>query len=215
MAARRKNDNGGAPRVNRYSVAPFIQQYYSEYYTIETYPVEQSVAFDTIDGEWGILGNFAHTSLEVNGVTFPTSEHLFQTMKFKDEDVVKRVYQAISLKGNKANVKMAAKSYETVDKRRSDWGSMIVDVMKFCLQTKYDQIADFRAELERTKGLYIVEEQTSRRKGRGADTWGVVMRDGVYVGPNLMGRLLMELRDNGKLEYKLPEDALDFIEYLK
>ena len=86
MAARRKNDNGGAPRVNRYSVAPFIQQYYSEYYTIETYPVEQSVAFDTIDGEWGILGNFAHTSLEVNGVTFPTSEHLFQTMKFKDED---------------------------------------------------------------------------------------------------------------------------------
>ena len=215
MAARRKNDNGGAPRVNRYSVAPFIQQYYSEYYTIETYPVEQSVAFDTIDGEWGILGNFAHTSLEVNGVTFPTSEHLFQTMKFKDEDVVKRVYQAISLKGNKANVKMAAKSYETVDKRRSDWGSMIVDVMKFCLQTKYDQIAEFRAELERTKGLYIVEEQTSRRKGRGADTWGVVMRDGVYVGPNLMGRLLMELRDNGKLEYKLPEDALDFIEYLK
>ena len=27
----------------------------------------------------------------------------------------------------------------------------------------------------------------------------------LYVGPNLMGRLLMELRD-GTMEYKLPED---------
>ena len=36
-----------------------------------------------------------------------------------------------------------------------------------------------------------------------------------YVGPNLLGRLLMELRDNGKLEYNLPDDALDFIEILK
>ena len=25
-----------------------------------------------------------------------------------------------------------------------------------------------------------------------------------YVGPNLMGRLLMELRDNGRLDYTLP-----------
>ena len=29
------------------------------------------------------------------------------------------------------------------------------------------------------------------------------------------GRLLMELRDNGKLEYKLPADAFDFINILK
>ena len=36
-----------------------------------------------------------------------------------------------------------------------------------------------------------------------------------FVGPSLLGRLLMGLRDNGKLEYKLPEDALDFIEILK
>lgn len=41
------------------------------------------------------------------------------------------------------------------------------------------------------------------------------MRNGSYVGPNLLGRLLMELRDNGKLEYNLPDDALDFIEILK
>ena len=36
-----------------------------------------------------------------------------------------------------------------------------------------------------------------------------------FVSPSLLGRLLMELRDNGKLEYKLPEDALEFVEFLK
>ena len=31
-----------------------------------------------------------------------------------------------------------------------------------------------------------------------------------YIGPNLMGRLLMELRDNGSLTYNLPDEAIDF-----
>ena len=36
-----------------------------------------------------------------------------------------------------------------------------------------------------------------------------------YIGPNLLGRLLMELRDNGSLQYSLPEDAFEFINILK
>lgn len=36
-----------------------------------------------------------------------------------------------------------------------------------------------------------------------------------FIGPNLLGRLLMELRDNGTLEYRLPVDALDFVEVMK
>lgn len=35
------------------------------------------------------------------------------------------------------------------------------------------------------------------------------------VGPNLLGQFLMELRDTDKLDYSLPADALDFVEYLK
>ena len=38
-----------------------------------------------------------------------------------------------------------------------------------------------------------------------ADAWGVKTKGQNYEGPNLMGRLLMELRD-GKMEYKLPDD---------
>ena len=60
-----------------------------------------------------------------------------------------------------------------------------------------------------------MEDETSRMRGRDADTWGVVLRDNEYVGPSLLGRLLMELREDGKLEYTLPEEALDFVKQIK
>ena len=42
---------------------------------------------------------------------------------------------------------------------------------------------------------YIEDGKDFRKKY--ADTWGVKRQGDFYVGPNLMGRLLMELRDNG------------------
>ena len=56
-----------------------------------------------------------------------------------------------------------------------------------------------------------MEDQTTFTK-KNPDTWGAKLSDDgkEYIGPNLMGRLLMELRDNGKLDYTLPEDATDF-----
>ena len=100
---------------------------------------------------------------------------------------------------------------------RDDWGSMVVDAMKFCLQTKYEQCEAFRKELERSKGLFIVEDETKRneRKKRDADSWGVNLVGDQYVGPSLLGRLLMELRDTSKLDYTLPADAFKFLESLK
>lgn len=79
--------------------------------------------------------------------------------------------------------------------------------MKFCLMTKYEQSAAFRDALERSKGMMIVEDQTTFTK-KNADTWGVKLKDGKYEGPNLLGRLLMELRDNGKLDYSIPSNIL-------
>ena len=60
---------------------------------------------------------------------------------------------------------------------------------------KYKQCEEFRRQLDSTSGKYIVEDQTSFRK-KYADTWGVKREGEFYVGLNLLGRLLMELRDN-------------------
>lgn len=188
-----------------YSIAPYIQQYYSEYYSIETYPTECCVCIRKVKDEWGILGNFAPTPIVVAEVTFKNCEQLFQLMKFTDEEPVRAVYQA-------ANPKYTAKHWEKTH-RRSDWGSIIVDAMKFCLTMKYNQCEAFRLTLNETKGMLIVEDQTSFPK-KTADTWGVKRVGDNYVGPNLLGRLLMELRD-GKLSNRLPGDVLDFTKYLK
>ena len=189
-----------------YSIAPFIQEFYSQYYSIEAYPVKECVAIRKVAEPWGIFGNFARTPIIIDGVTFKTSELLFQLMKFKDKEPVLAVYNA-------NNPKMTTKHWEKTH-RREDWGKMIVDAMKFCLTKKYEQSEDFRAELERSRGKFIVEDQTSFPK-KTPDTWGVKQQGNNFVGPNLLGRLLMELRDNGKLDYTLPADAMSFMEYLK
>ena len=40
------------------------------------------------------------------------------------------------------------------------------------------------------------------------DAWGVKAEGNNYVGPNLLGRLLMELRDNGTLTTTSPTTPL-------
>ena len=85
--------------------------------------------------------------------------------------------------------------------------------MKYCLQQKYEQSPAFKQKIEECKGKFIVEDQTTFPK-KTANTWGVKRIGDNLVGTNLLGRLLMELRDNGKLEYKLPTDAFAFLQWL-
>ena len=188
-----------------YSIAPFIHQHYPAYYSIERYPADRCVCIRKTTDEWGILGNFACTPLTVNGIQFRNTEQLFQMMKFTDAEPINAVYRA-------ANPKYTAKHWEKTH-RRSDWGSIIVDAMKFCLSVKFEQRPDFRDTLLCTKDSFVVEDQTSISK-KTADTWGKKLVDGEHIGPNLLGRLLMELRDNGKLEYHLPENSLGFVKLL-
>ena len=190
-----------------YSISDFIRENYPEYWGLQSYPADQCVKIHKIHEEWGIFSNFGHTPIVVEGITFDTSERLFQLMKFKDEEAVKAIYY------KKGNPKMPAKHWEKRH-RRADWGTMIIDAMKFCLTQKYEQSEEFRHELERSKGRFIVEDQSSFTK-KNPDAWGVKLQGDNFVGPNLLGRLLMELRDIGNLEYILPDDAFKFLSYLK
>lgn len=197
--------------MNFYSLAPFIKEFYPDYWGECTYDADKCVRIHKVDGEWGIFCNFAATPLSVNGFTFKSSEQLFQLMKFKDREIVGNILAGITNNGKKCHeVKRTARSYEK-EFRRKDWGSMFLDAMKFCLQTKYDQCEEFRRKLEESEGRFIVEDQTSFSK-KSPDAWGVKLHGGQFIGPNLLGRLLMELRDNKRLSFELPNDAFIFIE---
>ena len=196
------DEKGELKKKSSTRIAEFIKKYYPEYWGDQVYPIEQSVFFQSkTDNHW-ILSNISSCPLEVEGVPFKSSEHLFQTLKFATPESVLAVYN------NYITPKMTAKHYQKLDgHRREDWGQILVDVMKFCLQQKYEQCPEFKEELERTKGYHIVELQDAKndKESTRANAWGVKSKGQNYVGPNLMGRLLMELRD-GKMEYKLPED---------
>lgn len=201
--------------MSKSSIAPLVKENYPHYYSWNEYPAEECILIRSTKEQWGILGNFAAAPLVVDGVQFSNSEQLFQMMKFSDEETLRTIFKAKGLP-----LKWAAKKAEGNSLRREDWGKVIIDAMKFCLQTKYDQSEQFRHVLAETTGKIIVEDQTklkTTKSGRikDADTWGVVLKDDKYIGSNLLGRLLMELRDNGKLDYTLPSDIFNFISILK
>lgn len=186
-------------------VEGFIREYYPEWYGIQEYPAGKTAAFCKVDGEWGILGNFARTPLLVDGVPFDCTEKLFQVMKFSDTESRRVIY---AQKGQP--IKMMARHFEKVGTVREDWGRVFIDAMKCCLTIKYAQNEPFRRELERSKGLFIVEQQPQKNRPAGAYSAALSEDGALWRGPNIMGRLLMELRDNGTLEWHLPEDILRF-----
>lgn len=196
-------------------LAPLIKEFYPEYYSWNEYPLDKCIPIRGVKEQWGILGNFAPTPLIVKGVLFSNSEQLFQMMKFSDKETLLSIYQSKGLP-----LKWAAKKGEKNGLRRKDWGQIIIDVMKFCLQTKYEQSEEFRHVLNETIGFSIVEDQTKLKTTKSgnlkdADTWGVVRKGELFVGSNLLGRLLMELRENSKLEYYLPNDIFKFISIIR
>ena len=99
---------------------------------------------------------------------------------------------------------MKAKTFEKRGIERQDWKGIAVDVMRFCLNHKYQNSAEFRKALSDSDGRFIVEDESNRKP----DSWGAVLDAATneYYGKNIMGRLLMELREKKKLEYQLPSD---------
>ena len=171
--------------------------HYPEYNIVKYYPADQTIGFTTTAAEWGLLSNFAKTPMVVNGIEFVCVEQMFHYIRLNSE-AERAEYLKVS---PGMALKMKAKTFVKRGLERSDWRDIAVDVMRFCLNHKYKHSDAFRKELERSKGKYIVENESNRRKL--PDSWGAVLdvKTGEYYGKNIMGRLLMELRDKGTLEY--------------
>ena len=182
-----------ADETSKKKLHEYVAQYYPQYHTIEHYPADKCAVVHKLEEEWGIFSNFAHTPITVEGVVYDTSERLFQVSKMNCDEARKLVYE------KKGNPKMTAKhiAKEHPEWVRKDWYQTFIDVMRWCLELKYQQSEEFREALRRSEGLFIVEDQTNFSK-KHADTWGTKREGDEFVGPNLLGRLLMELRESHK-----------------
>lgn len=123
----------------------------------------------------------------VNGQRIPTSEHLYQALKFSNHpDIQKKILKESSPVACKT---IAEKHSEFV---RTDWNDIQLEVMEFCLRTKllWSWFA-FGRLLASNSGKIIYGISANRNK-----YWGVVKHTAGFEGNNHLGKLLMKLRDD-------------------
>jgi type I restriction enzyme S subunit len=154
---------------------------------IRNYVVGESATFRKTGERHGGLSNMAPGfPLELNGIAIRTSEALYQACRFPHlPDVQRLIIDEVS----PMTAKMKSKPYR--DRSRPDWDAVRVRIMRWCLRVKLAQNWDrFGALLLETGGRPIVEDS------RKDDFWGAIpSADGRLVGRNVLGRLLMELRE--------------------
>jgi len=176
---------------------------------VRTYSRAESVVFLKTDEPFGGLSNMAGGyPIRVNGIRILTSEALYQACRFPHLPDVQRM---IISENSPMTAKMRSKPYRK-DSRR-DWDHVRVRIMRWCLRMKLaNNWSAFSELLLRTGDRPIVEES------RKDDFWGAkAVGDGsTLVGMNVLGRLLMELREQAKehgrdafLRVELP-DVPDF-----
>ena len=149
----------------------------------------ESAVFLRVKEAYGGLSNMAGGfPLEVNGVFIRTSEALYQSCRFPHLPEVQRV---IIDQKSPQTAKMKGKPHR--NNSRADWNRVRVKIMRWCLRVKLAQNwSSFSALLLETGDLPIVEE--SRRD----PFWGAKPDGDVLIGMNVLGRLLMELREEVK-----------------
>lgn len=154
------------------------------------YSRHASAVFLKTTEQWGGLSNMAGGySLWINRVSIPTVEHIYQACRFPHLPDVQRL---IIEQKSPMTAKMKSKPHRADS--RPDWDHVRTRIMRWCLRVKLAQNwSKFAALLLEAGDRPIVEQS------RKDDFWGAyAQEDGTLVGRNVLGRLLMELREEVK-----------------
>lgn len=154
---------------------------------LRIYRRQDAAVFKRAANEFGGLSNMtSEFPVLVAGLRAWSSEALYQACRFPHRPDVQSM---ILDEHSPMTVKMKSKPYR--DDSRADWHSVRVAVMRWCLRAKLaSNWNTFGVLLLSTGDRAIVEESTK-------DTfWGArPTPDDELVGENVLGRLLMELRE--------------------
>ncbi len=149
-------------------------------------------SFRKTDEQWGGLSNMKAKvyPLKVNNYRIDNSESLYQMCRFPNyPEIQKMIVDYPSPMGSKMKSKKYRKTHT-----RIDFEDVKVDIMYWCLRVKLCCNPNgFGLLLEQTGNRLIVEISHKDK------FWGVVEdknQPGLYHGNNVLGQLLMKLRDS-------------------
>jgi ribA/ribD-fused uncharacterized protein len=132
-----------------------------------------------------VLSNFSAFQVEIDGMTFPTSEHAYHWFKFDEigqhgSDIAKQIIRARSAH-EAFKIAERNKAY-----RRGDWDEIKVEVMRRILRAKVQQHEYVYRKLLATGNRELVEDSWRD------DFWGWGPNED---GQNMLGRLWAEIRE--------------------
>ena len=143
--------------------------------------------------ENGWLSCMAAYSVKYNGLEFRTSEALFQWLRFQNHpDIQKEIHDAKSPMG----AKMIARKHRVLLNRGENWDESPSDIslMKQCLLLKLEQHPELKEKLIKTEKAVIIEDCTTHDR-ESARFWGMVYKEGNWIGENVFGKIWMEIRE--------------------
>lgn len=138
----------------------------------------ERIEFYRSGDDYGEFSNFSRHPIELDGQTWPTSEHYFQAMKFEDASLRERIRTA-------SGPGEAARMGRRFPGLRADWEEAKEAVMMGALRAKFTQHDKLRRLLLGTGDAELVEHTRN-------DVYWADGGDG--SGQNRLGVLLMELR---------------------
>ena len=145
-----------------------------------------------VNENFGWLGNMGKRELIYNGKKWVSSEGLFISMRFEDEEIIEMLRKEDN---GGMRVKMLSKKYydKMVVERCSDKD---VENMRKVIKLKYDSYDFMRIGLNNLKEMYdlFIYEDVSKRKRGNNLFWGGYFDDkGNFVGENMLGKIWMDL----------------------
>jgi predicted NAD-dependent protein-ADP-ribosyltransferase YbiA (DUF1768 family) len=150
----------------------------------------QVLPFTKIREPWGWLGNMSDHPVIFQGRKFPTSEHLFQSMRLKNPQDIPLLCEPGSPMSCKMKMKYLLKSNPDCVKwkprSRED-----LECMFEVIRLKIEQHRFIPRELERLHPNTVIIEDSSKRNGESSTFWGMKFDGQVWTGENYLGRIWM------------------------
>lgn len=137
------------------------------------------------------LSNFYETSIEWEGLVYPSSEAAFQAAKTLDQEDRKRFQTMVPTIAKREGYKV---------KLRENWEDIKIDVMYQIVLAKFSQNEFLKQKLITTGREWLEEGNTW-----GDRTWGTV--DG--IGNNYLGKVLMAVRSILMLQEAIENGEID------
>lgn len=132
-------------------------------------------------GEYAEFSNFFPVIVTYESIAYDSLENAYQAAKVLDPEI-RKAFAHVSPR----QAKNMGRALQDI---RPDWDDIKFRTMKELLVLKFSQ-PRFRSKLLQTGKVQLIEGNTW-----GDRIWGAEQINGVWVGSNWLGKLLMEVRD--------------------